>query len=174
MPSRYGTLALLLVAIPPLLLRLKQVSGYHRFSGWRLLIPISLFATLLGFTLKASLSKPTEPAIAWVMTGTVIGLACAGLARSNLVFAFRPEGLFYRTAAWIQWTVLVLFLGRVAYRLVFGDRNLHVTDARTLAFAAMLFTYHLAFMSVVWVMGSRRLAQAPGIRSEQTPPMSAL
>jgi hypothetical protein len=192
MASRYGALALLLAVIPPMLLRMKQVGGYRRFSGWRLLIPISLFAALLGLTLNASVGGESiggekAPAFAWTMGGLLFGMASASLAVAHLVFEVRSEGLFYRTAAWIQWTVLGIFAVRIAYRVFAGSaaphlfsmshagfRISHITDGHTLAFAAMLFTYHLSYLSAVWVAGLRRLAQARNIRTEESPPMGAL
>jgi hypothetical protein len=196
MPSRYGLLAVLLAATPPLILRLQQVRGYRRFSGKRLLIPIILFATLLGFVLKASLggengAAPETSETSWVAAapvtgvwlGMVVGIACAGFAVSRLVFEARPQGLFYRTAPWIPWVLLGLFAGRVAYRAYSWTASSHpplgsnasyrisqVTDDGTLAFAAMLFSYHLVYCVAVLATGNRRLARMSSNAAVPTKP----
>jgi hypothetical protein len=94
--------------------RAKRTIGFQKLSRGRLTFRLSLFSLfgvvifLLGFV------HPIH------FIGYLIGLAGGALLGRTAIrhtrFEHRSDGWYYRTHLWIEITVLVLFLGRIAYR----------------------------------------------------------
>ncbi|OAS19871.1 hypothetical protein A8708_08975 [Paenibacillus oryzisoli] len=94
--------------------RVKRTIGFQKLSRGRLTFRLSLFSLfgviifLLGFV------HPVH------FIGYLIGLAGGALLGRTAIrhtrFEHRSDGWYYRTHLWIEITVLVLFLGRIAYR----------------------------------------------------------
>ena len=94
--------------------RAKRTIGFQKLSRGRLTFRLSLFSLfgviifLLGFV------HPIH------FIGYLIGLAGGALLGRTAIrhtrFEHRSDGWYYRTHLWIEVTVLVLFLGRIAYR----------------------------------------------------------
>ncbi|MBP1966908.1 hypothetical protein [Paenibacillus aceris] len=97
--------------------RTKRTIGFQKLSKGRLRFRLTLFSVLgiaiflLGFIHLIH------------FIGYLIGLAAgAGLgltAIRHTRFEHRSDGWYYRTHLWIEIAVLVLFLGRIAYRVAF-------------------------------------------------------
>ncbi|CAH1210541.1 Protein csk22 [Paenibacillus allorhizoplanae] len=94
--------------------RVKRTIGFQKLTRGRLIFRLSLFSLfgvvifLLGFV------HPIH------FIGYLIGLAGGALLGRTAIrhtrFEHRSDGWYYRTHLWIEITVLVLFLGRIAYR----------------------------------------------------------
>lgn len=94
--------------------RAKRTIGFQKLSRGRLTFRLSLFSLfgviifLLGFV------HPIH------FIGYLIGVAGGALLGRTAIrhtrFEHRSDGWYYRTHLWIEVTVLVLFLGRIAYR----------------------------------------------------------
>ncbi len=94
--------------------RAKRTIGFQKLSRGRLTFRLSLFSLLGVIILILGFVHPIH------FIGYLIGLAGGALlgrtAISHTRFEHRSDGWYYRTHLWIEVTVLVLFLGRIAYR----------------------------------------------------------
>ena len=56
-------------------------------------------------------------ALIYDVVGIAIGLGLVYIAMKKTIFENREDGIYYRTHIWIELSVLLLILGRVAFRL---------------------------------------------------------
>lgn len=95
--------------------RTKRTIGFQKLSKGRLRFRLTLFSALGIAIFLLGFIHPIH------FIGYLIGLAAgAGLgltAIRHTRFEHRADGWYYRTHLWIEIAVLVLFLGRIAYRL---------------------------------------------------------
>jgi hypothetical protein len=149
--------------------RIKRTVGYQPLSVRRLRTRIIILAVIGALPLVAGVLHPFLYA-AFAM-GAAAGAALSLVAAHYLVFERREGKLFYRTHVWVEIVVLVLFFGRIVYRLAevlrhppgsasagaqpFGTLN----DPLSAGALAFFLAYYIAF---AWnlLVRSRRL-QAP-------------
>ncbi|NRF93893.1 hypothetical protein HQN89_23425 [Paenibacillus frigoriresistens] len=97
--------------------RAKRTIGFQKLSRGRLKFRLTLFSILGALIFLLGFVHPIH------FIGYIIGLA-AGIALGltairHTLFEHRTDGWYYRTHLWVEITVLVLFLGRIVYRLAF-------------------------------------------------------
>ncbi|WP_157276920.1 hypothetical protein [Paenibacillus sp. Soil766] len=94
--------------------RAKRTIGFQKLSRGRLIFRLSLFSFIGVIILCLGFVHPIH------FIGYLIGLAGGALLGRTAIrhtrFEHRHDGWYYRTHLWIEVTVLVLFLGRIAYR----------------------------------------------------------
>jgi TRAP-type mannitol/chloroaromatic compound transport system permease large subunit len=97
--------------------RTKRSIGFQKFSRKNLLFRTILFGVLgiviLGFGFLHPIHFAAD-AIG-LAGGIILGL----IAIRHTRFEKRETGWYYRTHLWVEVAVLVLFLGRIAYRMLF-------------------------------------------------------
>lgn len=97
--------------------RFKRLVGRQRLSRYRAPITIGVFGTLLAVVALATASHPPH---LWLLAGAVLaGVALSrwGLARTQFE-AVRGVGLFYTPCSRIGVALSLLFVARIAYRVV--------------------------------------------------------
>jgi hypothetical protein len=97
--------------------RTKRTIGFQKLSRRRLMFRTIMFGVLGLVILGLGFLHPiffVADAI-----GLVGGVALGLVAIRHTRFEKREDVWFYRTHLWVEITVLVLFLGRVAYRMLF-------------------------------------------------------
>ncbi|SEC57326.1 hypothetical protein [Paenibacillus sp. GP183] len=97
--------------------RTKKTIGFQKLSRNRLMFRTIMFGILGLVILGLGFIHP----IFFVAdaVGLVGGIALGLIAIRHTRFEKREDIWFYRTHLWVEITVLVLFLGRIAYRLLF-------------------------------------------------------
>jgi hypothetical protein len=97
--------------------RTKRTIGFQKLSRKRLMLRTIMFGILGLVILGLGFLHP----IFFVAdaVGLVGGVALGLVAIHHTRFEKREDVWFYRTHLWVEITVLVLFLGRIAYRLLF-------------------------------------------------------
>ncbi|WNR45178.1 hypothetical protein [Paenibacillus roseipurpureus] len=94
--------------------RAKRTIGFQKLATRRLTIRLSLFSLLGGIIFLLGFVHPIH------FIGYGIGLAGGTYLGMTAIrhtrFEHRSDGWYYRTHLWVEITVLVLFLGRLAYR----------------------------------------------------------
>jgi hypothetical protein len=97
--------------------RTKRTIGFQKLSRKRLMFRTMMFGILGLVILGLGFLHPiffVADAVG-LAGGVVLGL----IAIRHTRFEKREDVWFYRTHLWVEITVLVLFLGRIAYRLLF-------------------------------------------------------
>jgi hypothetical protein len=96
--------------------RIRRTVGYQKLIRSRLKFRTGMFALLGLLILAMAFRHPIQ--FAGDAIGLTGGLVLGYFGIRHLKFEKREEGWFYRTHVWVEVTVLVLFLSRVAYRVV--------------------------------------------------------
>ncbi|WP_261304135.1 hypothetical protein [Paenibacillus andongensis] len=110
-------------AIPFLLIgffiyrRAKRTIGFQKLSRGRLKFRLTLFSILGAVIFLLGFVHPIH-FIGYII-GLAAGIALGLIAIRHTLFEHRTDGWYYRTHLWVEITVLVLFLGRIVYRLAF-------------------------------------------------------
>ncbi|MBP1990887.1 DUF1453 family protein [Paenibacillus eucommiae] len=97
--------------------RTKRSIGFQKLSRRRLLFRTLFFGILGLLILALGILHPIYFVADGI--GLAAGAALGFVAIRHTRFEKREQGWYYRTHLWIEVTVLVLFLGRIAYRLIF-------------------------------------------------------
>ena len=97
-------------------MRVRRNIGRQRFQPTRLKVRIVIFSVISGLIGLGTLAYP--PSLAGLGGGLLLGvpLALAGLHLTR--FETTPEGKFYTPNTAIGVAVIVLFAGRIGYRMV--------------------------------------------------------
>ncbi|MEC0232438.1 hypothetical protein [Paenibacillus alba] len=97
--------------------RTKRTIGFQKLSRGRLKFRLILFSILGLFIFLLGFIHPIH------FIGYIIGLAAGAALGLTAIrhtrFEHRLDGWYYRTHLWVEIAVLVLFLGRVVYRVAF-------------------------------------------------------
>ncbi|MDB5056520.1 MAG: hypothetical protein JWM44_4570 [Bacilli bacterium] len=155
------------IAIPFVLIsfliyrRVKRSIGFQRFSPKRMQFRIILFGILGLVMLALGFLHP----ILFLADG--IGITCGAVlafyAIRHSVFEWRDTILYSRTHVVIESTVIILFLGRVLYRILFvfnGVKNTaaasdpnqmqqYTKDPFTVAIFLVIVAYYMAYYTFV-------------------------
>jgi hypothetical protein len=96
--------------------RIKRTIGYQQVRPKRMVFRIVVFAIVGLLILSLAFSHPIQ------YVGDAVGLLCGVtlgyFGIRQLKIEKREQGWFYRTHGTVEAIVLVLFIGRIAYRLI--------------------------------------------------------
>jgi hypothetical protein len=111
-----GILYIILLAAFIIYRRVRRSIGFQKFSRSKLTFRIGIFALIGIAILLAGVHHP----LFWLGDGVglAIGVALAWMAVKHSRFEHREDGWYYRTHIGIELSVLFLFLGRFAYRMI--------------------------------------------------------
>lgn len=137
--------------------RVKRSIGFQRFSSKRLKFRTVLFAIVGVILLAVSIIHPIL--ILADVVGITAGAVLAYYAIRHFIYEWRDEVLYSRTHIYIESTVLILFLGRVLYRVlavfmisknievVQGDNQMtqYTRDPYTVGIFCVILTYYLIY-----------------------------
>jgi TRAP-type mannitol/chloroaromatic compound transport system permease large subunit len=145
--------------------RVKRTIGFQPYRPRRLTVRIAIFAVIGVLLLGAGFVHPI------LYLADAAGLVCGGVlayfAIRHSKFEFRGGELHYRTHIWIETIVVALFIGRIAYRLLFvftagqqaasGDQMQQYTrDPWTALIFFLIVAYYIGFYLHVLKEGRRR------------------
>ncbi|UQZ83600.1 hypothetical protein SK3146_02787 [Paenibacillus konkukensis] len=106
--------------------RTKRTIGLQKLVRSRLLFRTVLFAIIGCVLLYAGFLHPVNLIAA--AAGLICGLVLAYYAVKHTEFEQRADGLYYRTHLWVNIAVLVLLVGRIAYRVMQMNAQAPMTD----------------------------------------------
>ena len=150
-----GTATLVLLALIPLILwrvysRVRRLVGRQRLSRVRPWITLALFPLIIA--LLAWLAWPHAEPLAWLGGGLIGGAALAVFGLRMTRFEPTKEGLFYTPNLHLGIALSLLFVGRIAYRVVevavLGHPNGAIDFAKsyvTLSIFGLLAGYYIAY-----------------------------
>ncbi|GAA3408502.1 hypothetical protein ACFFNY_07260 [Paenibacillus hodogayensis] len=96
--------------------RTRRSIGFQKLSVRRMKVRLGFFGLAAVMLLLLAFQHPVM--LVGYAVGIAGGLVLAYYATRHLLTEVRDDGLYYRTHIWIEATVLALFLGRIAYRLI--------------------------------------------------------
>lgn len=96
--------------------RTKRSIGFQKLSVRRMNVRLGFFAFIGLLLLLLAIRHPIM--LVGYAVGIAGGLVLARYAALHFKTEARGDGLYYRTHIWIESTVLALFLGRIAYRMI--------------------------------------------------------
>ena len=184
-PASTSTLTLVLfvlLIVWRLYARLRRMIARQRLSKVRPWLTIGLYSTMLVILCAALHTHPA--ALWWLAGGLAMGSFLGLFALSKTRFERTPEGFFYTPHAPVGIALSLLFIARMAYRLVQVSATqtmMHpgqpdfARSPLTLAIFGLLASYFLAYAGglVRWrcrVLRSLRQPQErEGVRVEQEP-----
>lgn len=166
---------LITIALPIVLLawvvyrRIRRTIGFQKLVRRRLLVRVWIMAIIAALIIGIGALHPV------VYLGDAAGLLAGALlayaAARYLSFDERDGDWYYRTHVWVESTVLVLFLGRLAFRLVQSIQEgqhrqgvAQMEDPLTAGALAMFVCYYIVF-AVVLLRREKKLVPRPGSES---------
>ena len=119
MPAPSATVVMLLLV--PLLVwrtysRVRRLIGRQRLSRVRPWITLTIFPLLI--VLLSWLVYPNLDRIGWMAAGLAAGAALSVLGLKLTSFERTPQGLFYTPNRYLGLTLVLLFVGRIIYRVI--------------------------------------------------------
>ncbi|HUX19792.1 MAG TPA: hypothetical protein VMW69_01045 [Spirochaetia bacterium] len=133
--------------------RIRRTVGFQRFVKSRLLARSIVLGIIGALVVGAGYLRPI--AFAGDAVGILAGALLAFAAIRNITFERREGDWYYRTHVWVESVVLVLFVGRLAYRIIesvaagrhaSGTNNLSQLEDPLTAGALLMFVcYYVAF-----------------------------
>ncbi|WP_067927871.1 CcdC protein domain-containing protein [Alicyclobacillus shizuokensis] len=146
--------------------RIRRTISFQPIQRRRMSIRCLLFVALLVlFVVTAAQTHLSD----WVMgIGILLGLALAWVAAATTRFEIRNGVWHYRPSGWVSGVVLLLFIGRLAYRLLelyhsedlvaasngqpaHLQANNYTSDPWTVLVIVILFAYYAAYFAyLLW------------------------
>jgi hypothetical protein len=130
--------------------RFRRLVGRQRLSRLRPWIQVTIFPVLAG--LLSWLVYPNVDKIGWLAVGMAAGAGVSVLGLKLTRFERTPQGLFYTPNAWLGMSIVVLFLGRLIYRVVeiwylYAPNTVtgFVVSSLTLAVFGLLAGYYMGY-----------------------------
>jgi uncharacterized protein YacL len=111
-----STLLIMVIVAFAIYRRVKRTVGYQKLSRSRLIFRTVMFGLLGCVFLYVGMLHPINLVADGV--GLVAGLVLAYYAIKHIRFEKREDAWYYRTTLWVEITVIVLLLGRIAYKLL--------------------------------------------------------
>jgi hypothetical protein len=158
--------------------RIRRSIGRQVIHEGRLWVRIALFGVIGALILLGSLRNPT--AIGALLGGLVCGCVLGLVGLRHTRFEFTPQGRFYTPHTYLGIAVILLFVGRLAYRFIsmasYGAQNLGSSpdpfanlqrSPLTLAIFGVLISYYL-----VYSFGVLQKARAANTANAVAPPTS--
>lgn len=96
--------------------RIRRLVGRQRLSNIRPWITLAIFPLLLLLFAFAALTHPER--LVWLACGIGAGVAAGVFGLRKTQFEPTPQGLFYTPNAHLGIALSLLFVGRIAYRLI--------------------------------------------------------
>jgi hypothetical protein len=115
-PSAFATVALVPLVAWRIYVRFRRAAGRQRLSRYRGPISLSLYTLLIGAITLANLQHP-DRLLAFGLA-LLAGAALAAWALTRTRFEATPKGLYYFPHGPIGLSLAVLFVARLAYRVV--------------------------------------------------------
>ncbi|WP_026960766.1 hypothetical protein [Alicyclobacillus herbarius] len=159
--------------------RVRRTVGFQPLQARRMRVRFVLFTVLL--VLLAFTPMPTRADRWFMLVGVLVGLGLAGVAASTTQFQQKQGVWHYRPSGWVSAIVLLIFFGRLAYRMVelyegskgapvvtsTGTGNAahlqaasYTSDPLTLVAIFILFSYYAGyFLYLLW--RERHLERSP-------------
>jgi hypothetical protein len=150
-----ATPTLVLLLLVPLLVwriyaRFRRLVGRQRLTKLRPWITLTLFPVLAG--LLAWVAYPNMDRIGWLAAGIVAGAGLSLFGLKLTSFERTSQGLFYTPNKYLGISLVLLFIGRIAYRVVevaaLSASNTvtgFVVSAVTLAVFGLLAGYYIGY-----------------------------
>jgi hypothetical protein len=115
-PSAVTLLVLVPLIVWRMYSRFRRMVGRQRLSRVRPWVTLTIFPALILFIGLATLSQPQR--LLWLAAGLLAGalLGVFGLGKTH--FEPTPQGLFYTPNAHLGIALSLLFVARIAYRLI--------------------------------------------------------
>lgn len=137
--------------------RIRRTIGFQHYSKRRLLVRTIILAVIGALVLALGVFHPI--AFAGDAGGIAAGALLAYAAARYLAFENRDGEWYYRTHVWVETIVLVLFLGRFAYRIINsvatggqaagGNSLARMEDPITSGALLMFVCYYVLFAAVL-------------------------
>lgn len=144
--------------------RIKRTIGFQHYSKRRLLVRTIILSVIGALVIALGIFHPI--AFAGDAAGMAAGALLAYAAIRYLTFENREGEWYYRTHVWVETVVLVLFLGRMAYRIIesvatsgHSGRNnslAHIEDPIT-AGALLMFVCYYILVATVLIQKEKKL-----------------
>jgi membrane protein CcdC involved in cytochrome C biogenesis len=84
----------------------------------RLIVRSILFILVAALIVAVTFAYPVD--LLWEVAGVAVGLILAGFAIAGTRFERRPDGWYYKQSVGIGVVVLLLFVGRLVWRIAFA------------------------------------------------------
>jgi hypothetical protein len=132
--------------------RIRRMVGRQRLSGIRPWITVTVMSLFIVLFAAATLSHPER--LVWLLAGLACGAGLSVYGLKTTKFEPTPLGLFYTPNAHLGIALSLLFVGRIAYRLVeiyalgTAPQPAHIDFARsplTLAVFGLLAGYYIGY-----------------------------
>ncbi|MEK0313297.1 hypothetical protein [Cohnella sp. 56] len=101
--------------------RIRRTVGFQLLRPRRLQVRIGIFSVIGIILIAAGFVHPIV--LAADAAGLVLGGVLAWFAIRHSIVERRADGLYYRTHIVIESAVIALFIGRIAYRLLFAMQS---------------------------------------------------
>jgi uncharacterized protein YacL len=111
-----STLLIMAIVAFAIYRRVKRTIGYQKLSRSRLIFRTIMFGLLGCVILYIGFLHPINLLADGI--GLAAGLVLAYYAIKHIRFEKRADAWYYRTTLWVEITVIVLLLGRIAYKLL--------------------------------------------------------
>jgi hypothetical protein len=174
-PSLYVSLGIAALVVWRLYSRVRRMVGRQKLSRRRPRMTVILFPVLLAMLLIASLAHPLN--LVALIAGAGLGAALGLYGLRLTTFEETPQGLFYTPSAHLGIALSLLFIGRIAFRIVqftmAGDDSASWSSgfARsplTLVIFGTLAGYYVAY-AIGLLRWERRVGTAPAVASASAP-----
>lgn len=145
--------------------RTKRTIGFQKLARRRLTFRLTLFSILGAIIFLLGFVHPIH------FIGYLIGLAGGAFLGRTAIrhtrFEHRSDGWYYRTHLWVEVTVLILFLGRIAYRYAVialsatpttmnpADFSQFTKDPVTAGVFFIIVSYYVLFLSYLLREGAK-------------------
>ncbi len=96
--------------------RFRRAAGRQRLSRWRAPISLTIYALVIGLVSLVNVQRPGY-LLAFALA-LIAGGCLAAFALTRTQFEATPKGLFYTPHGPIGISLAVLFVARIAYRLI--------------------------------------------------------
>jgi len=137
----------------------KRTVGSQKLVRSRLMFRMILFGVVGCIFLYASVLHPLN--FIADLAGLACGLLLAYYAVKHTEFEQRSDGLYYRTATWVNIAVLALLVGRIVYRMLTqgsidgaappDPARMFASDPLTIGIFFVIITYYIRFFTFLLV-----------------------
>jgi hypothetical protein len=131
--------------------RMRRSFGRQRIEPNRIYFRIAIFI-VIGVLFAATTAHDART-IGGLLAGIACGAALATVGLRHTKFETTPEGSFYTPHTYIGVAVAALFLGRLAYRLLYLPYAAHATAAANQSFDAANQNFAAAYQQGPLTMG---------------------
>jgi Protein of unknown function (DUF1453). len=159
----------LLVILFVMYRRFKRTVGFQPFKPGRLKVRIGIFSVIGILLLATGFPHPA------IYLSDALGIACGAViayyAIKHSRFELRDETLFYRTHVGIETLVVLLFIGRIAFRIIemignggttpmdqTAQMQQYTNDPITAVIFFLLVAYYIGYFTFILRKGDEKAA----------------